>query len=260
MSIKTTLIGLITLIFANNIFANERIVRVAGDPYPPWTEGQQGSQATGGIAVNIIEELFKRLNMKTLTIVYPFKRGLERIKQGDEDAILMVSTSEDREQYMSFTVPIRHVKHVFYYSSESNKFDWSAWEDLQKYTIGNISGYNLGNDWEKAKKQYSLNVEEVKSDSFNADKLLLGRIDAFIADQEVMDRFIEENPKYHGKFQWHEKPVYVSVNNFGISKKSFLSPMLTDINVILEEMKSDGTFQEIFCVYGKEFNARCETD
>ncbi|MCG7495652.1 transporter substrate-binding domain-containing protein [Vibrio sp. Of7-15] len=261
MSIKNALTSLIVLIFSAisaHSFANERLVRVAGDPYPPWTEGVQGEKATGGIAVGIIEELFKRLDMETLTFVYPFKRGLERIKQGEEDAILMVSTSEERKQYMSFTVPIRYVKHVFFYSSSSNKFDWQEWEDLKKYTIGNITGYNLGNDWEKAKKQHSLNVEEVKSDVYNADKLLLGRIDAFIADQEVMERFIEENPKYHGKFKWHKKPVYVSVNNFGISKKSFLFPMIPEINTVLEEMKADGTFQEIFCVHGKEFNARCE--
>ncbi len=37
--------------------ADNRLVRVAGDPYPPWTEGEAGTKATGGIAVEIVEEL-----------------------------------------------------------------------------------------------------------------------------------------------------------------------------------------------------------
>ncbi len=261
MDVIKAVITSILFIFAcinTNVFAETRLVRVAGDPYPPWTEGEQGSEAIGGIAVGIVEELFKRLNMETRVVVYPFKRGLEKIRHGEEDVILMVSRSQEREQYMSFTLPIRHVKHGFFYSAESDNFDWDKWEDLKRYRIGNISGYNLGDDWKNAVKQYHLNVEEVKADVFNAEKLLLGRIDAFIADKEVMERLIEETPKYQGKFKWHDKPVYVSINNFGISKKSFLSPMLPNINTILQEMKDDGAFQRIFCAHEKEFDARCK--
>lgn len=238
--------------------AQEPLVRVAGDPYPPWTEGEQGAKATGGIAVGIVEELFNRLNMDTRVVVYPFKRGLERIRHGEEDVILMVSKSKDREQYMSFTLPIRHVQHGFFYSAKLDNFDWNEWKDLQQYTIGNISGYNLGEGWKEAVTKYNLDVEEVKADIFNANKLLLGRIDAFIADKEVMERFIEENPKYQGKFKWHQKPVFESINNFGISKKSFLASKLPEINAVIMDMKSDGTFQNIFCGHEKEFNGRCK--
>jgi len=53
MKFKTSssfLFLLITIIYIDG-FADERVVRIAGDPYPPWTEGAAGSKPTGGIAV-----------------------------------------------------------------------------------------------------------------------------------------------------------------------------------------------------------------
>lgn len=238
-------------------FAEERQVRVAGDPYPPWAEGEAVSKPTGGIAVEIVEELFRRMNFETRVLIYPFKRGLERIKQGEEDVILMVSRSKEREEYMLFTAPIRHVKFVFYYSSDLENFDWNAWRDLQPYNIGSVTGYNIGEDWKNAITKYDLKVEEVKTDVFNIEKLLLGRLDVIVTDHEVMQRIIEENPKYQGRVKWHEKPVFESVNNLGISRKSFLAPFLPKINTVLQEMKDDGTFDRIFCKYDKVYKASC---
>ena len=59
--------------------ADKKLVRIAGDPYPPWTEGEAGTIAQNGIAVEIAQELFKRLNLKTIIVVYPFERGMQRI-------------------------------------------------------------------------------------------------------------------------------------------------------------------------------------
>jgi len=239
-------------------FAEDRVVRVAGDPYPPWAEGTAGSKATGGIAVEIVEELFRRLDLKTRAVIYPFQRGLERIEHGDEDVILMVSRSKEREHFMLVSIPIREVKFVFYYAPGLDRFDWHNWEDLKPYRIGSVTGYNIGEDWNDAIKKYDLKVEEVKTDIFNIRKLILGRIDIAVTDDEVMQRLIESNPDYQGKLRRHNKPVFESVNNLGISKKSFLAPMLPRINEILQKMKNDGTFQKIFCQHGKEYQGSCE--
>jgi hypothetical protein len=98
----------------------------------------------------------------------------------------------------------------------------------------------------------------VKTDIFNIDKVLLGRIDIILGDIENMPEIIRQNPKYHGKLKWHKKPVFESVNNFGVSKKSFLVPMMPKINEVLQEMKDDGTFRRIFCAHNKRFRGSCE--
>ncbi len=73
MRISRTILISIILITAIGVdtFAAQRLVRVAGDPYPPWTEGIAGSKATGGIAVEIVEEMFRRMDMQTWVVVYP---------------------------------------------------------------------------------------------------------------------------------------------------------------------------------------------
>ena len=271
MKVTKTTITLMILIFCFSVNAfsenklpdhqmtvEKRLVRVAGDPYPPWASGTAGSKPTGGIAVEIVEELFRRLNLKTRVILYPFKRGLQRIKDGDEDVILMVSRSKEREEFMLFTHSIRHVQFVFYYSAKLKIFEWREWKDLQPYMIGTVTGYNLGQEWKEAIKKYNLKVEEVKTDVFNVEKALLGRIDILLTDHEVMQEIIQQNPKYHGKLKWHKKPVFESFNNFGISKKSFLAPMMPKINEVLQEMKDDGSFRKIFCAHKKSFRGSCE--
>ena len=240
--------------------AEQQVVRIAGDPYPPWTIGDVGSKPDGGIAVQIVEELFRRLSMSTTTFIYPFKRGLARIKNGEDDVILMVSRSKEREQFMFFSLPIRQVKFLLFYSDEMENFTWNDWKDLQPYTIGGVAGHNLGEDWENAVTNYQLRVEEVKTDIFNIEKLLRGRIDLFIADDEVLTKIIETNPRYQGRLKWHTKPIFESVNNLGVSKKSFLAPMLPEINEELRKMKEEGTFQRIFCAHGKSFKGRCDNN
>ena len=271
MKVTKAVITLIILIFCvsvnafseeklpeNQMTVKKRLVRVAGDPYPPWAIGTAGSKPTGGIAVEIVEELFRRLNLKTRVIIYPLKRGLQRIKDGDEDVVLMVSKSKEREEYMLFTHSIRHVRFVFYYPATLQNFEWREWKDLQPYMIGSVTGYNYGKDWKDAVKNYNLRIEEVKTDVFNIDKLLLDRIDIILTDHENMQELIQQNPRYQGKFKWHKKPVFESVNNFGVSKKSFLVPMIPKINEVLQEMKDDGTFRKIFCAHKKSFRGSCE--
>lgn len=250
---------LILLIICSSIdaFAEERLVKVAGDPYPPWTEGEAGSTTTKGIAVKIVEELFRRLNMKTRFVIYPFQRALERIENGEEDVILMVSKTQEREAFISFTPPIRNSRWVFFHLKEKD-FEWTQWEDLKAYRIGYVTGNNVGKEFPAAAEKYNFYIEEVKADIFNVRKLLLGRIDIALTDLEVMQRIIEVNPEFQHKLEWHDRPVFESFYHLGISKKSFLAPMFLKINEVLEQMKGDGTFQDIFCKYGKEYRGSCE--
>lgn len=237
--------------------AQEQTVKVAGDPYPPWSIGEAGTRPEGGIAFEITRELFRRMNLDTAEFIYPFKRGIQRIKDGDDDVILMVSRNQERDAFMLFTLPVRDVKFAIFYPANSPDFDWKSWDDLKRYRIGAVSGYNMGDDWPKAIEAHDLQVEEVKTNIFNMKKMLAGRIDLFVTDLEVMQRIIEDNPEYRDQFKWHPKPIYQSVNNLGISKKSFLAPRLAEINRVMREMQQDGTFQTIFCKHGKTYSGDC---
>lgn len=257
--VKIILISL-AAVFSTTVVATEPPVRVAGDPYPPWAEGEAGEQSTSGIAVDIVEELFARMERETRVNIYPFKRGIDRIKHGEEDVILMVSESEERKAFMLFTSPIRQVEFVLFSPSGKNNVVWNDWADLAQYNIGVVTGQNMGDKWKKAIKTHNLKVEETQSDIFNIEKLLQGRVDLIASDREVLERIIEKNPKYHNLLAANEKPIYVSVNNLGISKKSPLASALPAINKTLLGMKEDGTFQKIFCAYDKRFTGSCESN
>ena len=60
--------------------------------------------------------------------------------------------------------------------------------------------------------------------------------------------------------KWHEKPIFESFYHFGISKKSFLAPMYQRVNIEIQAMQEDGTFDRIFCKYKKTYKKVCETN
>ncbi len=107
-------IAFLTLCASGGAVAQERVVRVAGDPYPPWSIGEAGAKPGGGIAFEITRELFARMGLQTREFVYPFKRGIQRIKDGDEDVILMVLQNEERDEFMLFTLPVREVEFAIF--------------------------------------------------------------------------------------------------------------------------------------------------
>jgi len=241
-------------------FASDRKIGVAGDPYPPWVIGEIDTQTTKGIAVELTKELFRRLDKEIVINIYPFKRGLDRIKHGDEDVILMVSISEERKEFMVFTDSISFVEIVFFHTKKLKDFDWNSRSDLKPYNIGVISGVNMGNEWRDAISTYNLKVEETSSDKLNIEKLLKGRVDLIAADKKVMQEIIRQNLDYRGKIQWHEKVIFASKKSLGISKKSPLVLLLPQINSTLQEIKDDGTYQNIICKYPNSFSRSCDNN
>jgi len=153
---------------------------------------------------------------------------MQRIKDGSEDVILMVSKTQEREAFISFTPPIRNSRWVFFHLKEKD-FEWTQWQDLKAYQIGYVTGNNVGKKFPAAAEKYNYTIEEVKADVFNARKLLLGRIDIALTDLEVMQRIIELNPEFQHKLDWYDRPVFESFYHLGISKKSFLDGVYQDL-------------------------------
>ncbi len=225
--------------------ADPPVVKVATDPWPPWTEGKTGTP-TGGIAVELVEELFSRLDLRTVVTIYPFKRALTRIETGMSDVVLMVGKNEERAGYMLFpTVPIVKEDILIYYPAKWIKFEWHGWEDLKEYEIGTVIGYQYGKAWEDAVRKYQFKTQEVPTDLMNIDKLLSGRVDLILLGQANADSLMKIRPQCRGKLKAAGKPIYRNTLYFGISKKSFLAPRLSDIDRTLLQMQKDGTFEKI---------------
>lgn len=226
--------------------AVDKVIKIATDPWPPWIIGEEESAPTGGIAVKVVEELVKRLGYNAEVMVFPFARALNNVYTGDYDMILMVSKSPEREEKLVFTDMIMDSPYLIFFDADRMAdFSWNKFRDLKPYKIGIVKEFNYGNDWNKAVKRYRLKVEAVKNDSLNLKKLLAGRVDCILMQKENALYLIKNNSEYKGRIKFNSKPIKISSFGFAVSKKSFLAPMISQINAEIDKMRKDGTIKNI---------------
>lgn len=87
---------------------NIHSVNLGAFEYPPFYWYENGK--VSGIAVDIIDKLFKRLNIETDVTLYPLKRTLNYAKQGKIDAIMILIKTTERSEYLYYTTPIMKVR------------------------------------------------------------------------------------------------------------------------------------------------------
>lgn len=220
------------------------------DPWPPYTFGIEGEEATHGIAVDIIRELFRRLNVEVELKLYPWKRCLYMVKKGQNDGHMLLIKTPEREKYMVFSDPFIPDRYLFWYRADRTQpVEWQNFADLKKYNIGLSDAYSYGDEFAKAVTEYDLEVEYAKSDEMNFQKLLKGRFDTFIGMENVARSIFKENPELKDKFKTAKKPLMTFTMYMSLSKDSPAVKLLPEINKRVKEMKNDGTMEKLINKY-----------
>ena len=235
-------------VFSNGAGDNpdQQAAHIVVEHWPPWeiADDEKRQQVTRGYAIEIIEELFSRLNIPVEFQHAPWRRALQLIKTGDADLIPMVAENPMRTAYMVFTVPIYRDPVLLAYSLDTYKhFSWQDWADLSGYKIRAVRGYHYGDNWRNAVEKYTLKIGESATDEQNLKMLDQGRIDLTPMMYSNGMSLLEGND--YARIRFAEKPIFTTVLRFGISKQSFLVKRLPEINIHLNTMKRDGTFKRI---------------
>lgn len=240
MKIKLTFLALILMASTASIMqAAPTAVKVSSDPWEPWVIGEDGKEATKGIAVEITREIFRRLNIPVEIRIYPYERCLQQMKTGERDILLMVKKTPEREQFLLFTQAASEDPQMLYYNPEKKgSFEWNDWKDLEGTTVGIVRGFNYG-DFTKSASNYKIKQEVVSADAQNLQKLLAGRIDFTIMNRSTARYYLETNPGHKGKLQAASRIISEAQFHIAISKKGAATGYLQQIDNVLTEMKKD---------------------
>jgi len=242
---------IIILLFSTiSIFGEETKVLLCEEAnWPPYTYDSEGI-ATKGLSIDIMTELFHRLQINFELELFPMNRCILLMQTGNRDAITIISKNLDREAYLKFTRPIIESKGlVFYDSQRETPIQWESFTDLEQYEIGIVMGYNYGELFNNAKNSGQLQIQEVSRIEQNFYKLLHGRIDIMLANQAEMNEFLNNNPEYSDRFKAADKPYLSYTYHMGFSKKSKAINLIPRINLEILNMKNDGTLAEIIGKY-----------
>lgn len=70
--------------------------------YPPYIYEESGSLK--GVAVEIIQEVFSRMNQPINISVLPWARAIKQIQSNQADGIFTIYKTEDREKFVDFSL------------------------------------------------------------------------------------------------------------------------------------------------------------
>ena len=225
-------------------------VDLGDGPWPPYTLGQVGREADGGLGVELVREIYRRLDIKVNIELYPWKRVLKMAEAGQVDGPTLLMKNPEREKYLVYTIPVFEGREVLFYSKKHlQNFSWDAFEDLSPYTIGLINGYIYGEEFLKAADRLGLKLEYAVTAEVNFQKLHAGRIDLVMEDPLVAGAIIRKNGEWIESITFADKPVTIYPYHMALSKKSPARELIPKLNLIIEQMRADGSIDHILGYY-----------
>lgn len=217
----------------------EKLILVSS-PYEPYVIYNEKKGELEGIDIEIIKEIFNRRNVDITTRVTTWDMSLKAIKSGVADLIPTVSYKKEREDFIDFSKEYGKIYKAVY-SLESSGVSIEKYDDLRKYKIGIIQGYNYD---EKFLNDSSI----IKDKSLNEDilftKLIKGIVDAVILNEFVGDYYLK-NKKLNQVVRKNRYKMIEETSSdirLGFSKKKDLSKYKKIFEEGIEEIKRDGTF------------------
>ena len=207
--------------------------------FPPY-EYKDGD-AVVCIDPDIAQALADKLGLKLEVVDMEFDSLIASVQSGKVDIVLAgMTVNEERKKNVDFTDPYANGVQVIIVADGS---DIATFDDLAGKLIGVQQGTTghvyCSDDWGEG------NVVAFQSGAAAVQALQQGKVDCVVIDQEPAKAFVEANDGLKILDTQYANEDYAAA----VSKKN---PELTEaLNKALQELKDDGTVQEILDKYIK---------
>lgn len=164
---------------------------------PPYYFGDGDTIAEKpGIAVDLLTLAAARMGCKIEWKRLPGRRALRELESGNIDAMLLLSYTPERAAYAAFPMlgdapdPAFSLANLRY-SVFVKSGDPLRWDSKQFSPTPTLVGANAGYSVVAELQKLKLNVEEAPSTTNNIQKLLMGRISAYVGQDLQTDLVLE---------------------------------------------------------------------
>jgi polar amino acid transport system substrate-binding protein len=226
--------------------AQDGVLRVALDPFPPWKYLNRIGEPCG-MDVDLIDMLALRMGLRVEYAMYPFSRALYLLEYGDADMMSGVLRRKEREAYLHYLEPPYkdHSDKAFYLLRGRGRL-LQTYEDLHDLRVGTQIGTRYFPAFDHDPK-----IDKVDTNSFelNLRMLLANRVDAVIntevaGDYEISKLGLQGSVVKAPYIYRKKQNVYIV-----LSKKSPLAGRLDEFNTVLADLIREGAFQDIVARY-----------
>lgn len=207
--------------------------------WPPFEYTVDGTPK--GQDVALVEEAFRRLQIKTKILFLPWSRALHSVQTGDAAGVFTLRKTKERERQLHFPSEVLSVSENVLFREAASKLRVSKLSDLRGRKVAIVHGYDYGQNLMKIS---NVTWDETRSDELAMSKLAAGRVDYFVCDRLVGDFLVR---KLNLAKQVERESLVVSRFDmylaFGLSKENIALARL--FSKELAKMKSDGTYDRI---------------
>jgi|GEM_PF-6587187 len=229
----------------------DTIVNFVGDPWTPWVYGSEGTKPEKGIAIEIILEIFSRLDgYQAAFSLHSWNRCLDLVKSGDADALILCAYNAERGEYAVFTDEIVRNKAVFVFR-KGELPQWAVLRDLKRYKIGILAGNDYGATFDRAEQEFGYTVDETSKSIDEALILLKNKkVDILLTTETVLAEIYKSNPKSKDTFSVTGSPFSDGdVYFIAFSKKSNKVDLIPRMNTIIAQIKAEGVVDKLRTKY-----------
>ncbi len=228
----------------------EQPLEIATTNFPPFVYEEQGKMK--GIDVDILTEVFARMQQPINIRLYPFARAVNMIKEGQADAIFPFGKDVERELFAHYPNEILFEMPVSLFVRKDSPITFGGdFKPLSSYMFGVVRGAKFGEQFDEAVRNGVINrIEEVTDFHQNILKLVNNRLDIIVGPRHNILFLLKEL-----ELQGAVKELSPSLTPswfvyLAFSKQRALSPELEERFVrTLQEMKRDGTYDKIIQAY-----------
>lgn len=216
--------------------------------YPPYV--YRDDEKVSGVAVDIIQEAFSRMQQPITIHVLPWARAIYQIRNGDSDAIFTIYKTPERELFADFSseILISQTISLFVQKNSSIVFDGDI-KSLSRYSFGAARKISYGNLFDNAvEKRVLSNLALVNTEEQVFKMLIAGRLDIVVSNKFGASDILKQ---ISGQEKVRELiPTLQTVPSYiAFSKKRNLSAIRNKFDLTLKQMKTDGSYHKIIQKY-----------
>jgi polar amino acid transport system substrate-binding protein len=245
---KIYLVLCVTIVFLVCASTHTTALEVVTLQYPPYEFLEDGE--VKGVAVEIVQEVFKRMKVPIKITLYPWDQSLAMIQKGEADAIFTLFKTPEREAFADYSheVLMPQVVSLFVTKDSHIVFDGDL-NKLSRYTFGVVRTVSYGSIFDDAVKNGVIRISEAsETGEENMKKLLQGSFDILVSNRYGALDIVK---RMNNMDQVQELiPAIQSVPSYiAFSKKRSLTSLRDECDSILRNMKDDGTYESIITSY-----------
>lgn len=247
--LKNKNLPIILFLLCVPIFLFSKTLTLAATEFPPYVYTQKNSYV--GFNVEILNAIFKQMNIKVTYKIVPWARAVLMLKNGEIDGMFPFLKNKNREVYTDYTESFTSEPFAMFVHNDSSIVYNRNLKKLSTYTIGRVRGYSSGDFFDSAVKTHSLKIDEASNSQQNINKFYKRRFDILVENKYyVLHQLKLSNKQEEIK---ELTPLLSDTKAYlGFSKKRNHQEIIKQFNLILLELKEDGTYDTIMNNYFKK--------